>query len=58
MNGKVYKNNEVVYILKEIVDEFKKANPRFLGLKVIYSTYRRVKPMKMQEKIDTFIKFR
>lgn len=41
-------------VLKEVVEKFKMAHPDFLGVKVIYSTSRRVGRLKIQQKLDLF----
>jgi adenosine deaminase CECR1 len=48
----------VIGILKRVLDDFKQKNPDFLGMKVIYSTYRRVKPMALKQKIEKYTKYR
>lgn len=56
--GYVYSNLEAMAIIIDVVNEFKKTHPDFVGVKFIYSTSRRGPPARIQEKLDTYIRLR
>ena len=43
-DGRVYTVVETVQILKDLTDAFRVKNPRFLGLKLIYASHRKIDP--------------
>jgi hypothetical protein len=48
----------VIGILKRVLEDFKQKYPDFLGMKVIYSTHRLVKPMALKKKLEKYLKYR
>lgn len=56
LSGKRYSPLAMAKDLKRIVDEFKRQNPEFLGVKTIYSAHRNVDTSTVLEELNTFLK--
>lgn len=56
--GHVYSKLETMAIIIDVVNEFKKLNPHFIGVKYIYSVSRRDSAANIQEKLDTYNQLR
>lgn len=53
-NGREYTIYETIKLLQDIIEDFKKTHPNFVGVKFIYSVQRRSTPAVMKAKLDQF----
>lgn len=53
-SGKEYTQLETAVVLHQVVEDFKKSHPNFLGAKIIYSIHRLVGPKIIRNKMNIF----
>lgn len=54
-NGKDYNEFEIVKIISDIVDSFKKDHPDFFGVKIIYAKHRSIDNETVESFLEKFI---